>query len=281
MNSKSENAVQNTNTVSTYEERSQAHSPVVISRRRLLRAGLSGIPILLTMNGIAPGQDGIKTVASAASALNYDREGTYDRFSRYANSDNLVLSNNNGFIYDQYGNLVKNASVQAYPSNFTGFLTLKNTEDENDTITVELLNQSIGFFCSYTHKSGRQYTDLTISPKYENVASSALETYAVNTANITKFLKFTYKDGTEISSPTINTDTVIEYSCSLDPVNGYDDNGGTKSFYELVESGNAFSVKFSNISVTYNNHTYTSDGFITADFTFSDNGYQDDNFDDP
>ena len=106
MNTNSEDVVKNVesnNVESTSNEQRQTNKPIVISRRRLLRAGMAGIPVVLTMAGVAPGQS-IMGQASAASGLVYGGTGVGVR-ERFDNTnkvqDNLVWSNNNGFVIDK------------------------------------------------------------------------------------------------------------------------------------------------------------------------------------
>ena len=104
MNNNSEDvvkSVESNKVESTSNEQRQTNKPIVISRRRLLRAGVAGIPVVLTMAGIAPGQ-GIMGQASAASGLVYGGTGVGVR-ARFDGDDQivhdgLVWSNNNGFV---------------------------------------------------------------------------------------------------------------------------------------------------------------------------------------
>ena len=107
MNTNSKDVVKNVesnNVESTSNEQRRTNKPIVISRRRLLRAGVAGIPVVLTMAGIAPGQFG-KGI-SAASGLDYDGMHTIDRFKDIHGDvlrDNLIYSDKDGFIYRNNG----------------------------------------------------------------------------------------------------------------------------------------------------------------------------------
>ncbi len=102
MNTNSKDVVKNVesnNVESTSNEQRQTVKPIIVSRRRLLRAGVAGIPVALTMAGIAPGQFG--TQWSAASGLDYDGKHTLERFSSIHDdvlNDNLIYSDQDGFI---------------------------------------------------------------------------------------------------------------------------------------------------------------------------------------
>ena len=112
MNTKFEDVVKNVesnNVESTSNEQRQTNKPIIVSRRRLLRAGVAGIPVVLTMAGVAPGQFG--GVASAASGLDYDKKNTLGRFSSihdkvlknnliYSDEDGFILKNNDEGYYD-------------------------------------------------------------------------------------------------------------------------------------------------------------------------------------
>lgn len=146
MNIKSEDVVKNVesnNVESTSNEQRQTNKPIVISRRRLLRAGVAGIPVVLTMAGVAPGIEGINA-ASAASGLDYDHLGTVDRISQVQGPDanGLIWSDEDGFVLtSQNGEYVKKSngllSTAASPTASAYNLTFKNTADGTDTITKD------------------------------------------------------------------------------------------------------------------------------------------------
>lgn len=159
--------VESNNVESTSNEQRQTNKPIVISRRRLLRAGVAGIPVVLTMAGIAPGQFG--GVASAASGLNYDRKNTIGRFSSihddvlrnnliYSDSDGFIFKNNNGGYYEE--TLGSDAPAQSEVS-----LTIDDAQDypiihegmQGFSITI---SENAVYFDARLNKNGCYYTKM-------------------------------------------------------------------------------------------------------------------------
>ena len=277
MNSKSENAVQNIKADTTSEERSQAHSPVVISRRRLLRAGVSGIPILLTMNGIAPAQS-IVIGASAASAMNYDRHNVYETFNTYSNDSNLVWTDENGFILKSKGgehyisdvkafvkSSVQTAQVTLYPPNYSSEDPQSTDQPKNFNITCSD-NVQIGTFDYYLRKCPENtlnasldnwYTDLKLNSKDTN--SSTVQEYVTN--NLSDFI--TIPDGVDFDFHA----TPAKYSVTCEPtsvvtsskVNGADN----INYYRAKDFGSSPGTVIYNITVTLDTGSLTYQDGVT------------------
>ncbi len=144
MNTNSKDVVKNVesnNVESTSNEQRQTNKPIIVSRRRLLRAGVAGIPVVLTMAGIAPGQFG--GVASAASGLDYDKKNTIGRFKSihgdvlnnnliYSDGDGFIFKNNNEGYYEETGK-----SSAFTPTNETGVTaTITFSEPTGPTSSV-------------------------------------------------------------------------------------------------------------------------------------------------
>lgn len=177
MNNKSEDVVKNVesnNVESTSNKQRQTVKPKVISRRRLLRAGMAGIPVVLTMTGVAPAA-GIQTVASAASGLMYGGNKVRGRFEHTdgaVSDDNLVWSNHNGFVlkngtevYTSDPNLnfgaVSGSKNQGAVTFTNDSLTTDSTTSRNDVTFTVNNSANLNFDCpAYLHKSGAWYTDL-------------------------------------------------------------------------------------------------------------------------
>ena len=147
--------VESNNVESTSNEQRQTNKPIVISRRRLLRAGVAGIPVVLTMAGVAPGIEGINA-ASAASGMNYDHLGTVGRISPvqgpdangliWSDEDGFVLTSQNGDYYTQQDGLSSESGE--YSVTLTnadpGFIFVNSdSEGENKTISTITLNLSL------------------------------------------------------------------------------------------------------------------------------------------
>lgn len=274
MNIKSEDVVKNVesnNVESTSNEQRQTNKPIVISRRRLLRAGVAGIPVVLTMAGVAPGIEGINA-ASAASGMNYDHLGTVDRISQvqgpdangliWSDKDGFVLTSQNGDYYTKENGLV---STAASPTASAYNLTFQNTTDSTDTTTKDVtltLNLGAGAIKGdpRLHKLGNYYIrveDVSFAPA---LTSSDLSGSASGTA-----LTGITLDSTQPANP-----------IDLSNWGAVPDANGT-DWYCLTE-GNAttnkniksVTVKVSSLSYTDGEKTYTlsspSDGI---DFTFT------------
>ena len=249
MNSKSENAVQNINSDTTSEERSQAHSPVVISRRRLLRAGVSGIPILLTMHGLAPAEGTIKGAPSAASAMNYDKQGTYQRMYDYRTGD-VVLSDENGFIIKPDGNKEEDYKyLNIEPVTDSVSLPLNGATGEGaDSKTVQVLGKTLGYSNCYLHKSGNWYADTTISDENDYSLSSP----DADTQNYLKSqIEMLFDDSVDVTVTNLSI-SLVNNDANL--VSGSDYNGGTNYYYKIGEDLDSLAEdkKIANVVATVN-----------------------------
>ncbi len=174
-------SVESKNVESTSNEQRQTVKPIVISRRRLLRAGVAGIPVVLTMAGVAPGQFG--GGISAASGLNYDKKNTLGRFTRIHDDvlrDNLIYSDNDGFIFKREGGYYdvscKNTDVEptSTGSGLTATITLlglsndaqsghtavRPPEDSDISFTLRF-NEGAITYPARLNKNGDYYTQQT------------------------------------------------------------------------------------------------------------------------
>ena len=176
MNTKSEDVVKNVesnNVESTSNEQRQTVKPIVISRRRLLRAGAASIPLVLTMAGLAPGES-IQTQASAASGLMYGGHLVHDRFAgdNTIVRDGLVWTDHNGFVLLSGGgvktstlaiNPVSSTSSGETPITITGTSEPVQSNPPQKTFTVSLTLPTSLSANAYLHKTGNWYTDRSVS----------------------------------------------------------------------------------------------------------------------
>lgn len=260
MNTKSEDVVKNVelNQVeSTSNEQRQTVKPIVISRRRLLRAGVAGIPVVLTMAGLAPAES-IQTTPSAASGLVYGGNKVYNRFYDQRRSDGLVWTDHNGFVLLPEGG-VKTASLQVEAG---GRTTLNvsatshvdgsdiNSSDTPSPLSVVVSVSSNNSFLAkaYQHKTGVWYTD-QVGYKHESSSTIA-------PAELIAFIKglgLSFKVGeTGISSVDVSPNepsfpTVASSEWYNTAILGYSivgDTSADKDYYLLPSTGS------SNIPVT-------------------------------
>ncbi len=157
--------VESNNVESTSNEQRQTNKPIVISRRRLLRAGVAGIPVVLTMAGVAPGIEGVNA-ASAASGMNYDGLGTVDRISQkvapdngliWSDVDGFVLTEQNGDYFTLQDGLVSTAATPTATVTGLTFTADDNPDTSKDvTLTLNLVAGAISGD-SRLHKLGNYY----------------------------------------------------------------------------------------------------------------------------
>lgn len=163
MNTNSKDVVKSVE--STSNEQRQTVKPIVISRRRLLRAGVAGIPVVLTMAGVAPGIEGVNA-ASAASGMNYDGLGTVDRISQkvapdngliWSDVDGFVLTEQNGDYFTLQDGLVSTAATPTATVTGLTFTADDNPDTSKDvTLTLNLVAGAISGN-PRLHKFGNYY----------------------------------------------------------------------------------------------------------------------------
>ena len=174
MNNNSEDVVKNveSNVESTSNEQRQINKPIVISRRRLLKAGVAGIPVVLTMAGVAPAAS-IQTEPSAASAMWYGGNAVYNRFAgdNTIVKDGLVWTDHNGFVLLEAGGVKTGGLTVTTDSTSTGETTFQitgafNGAPQDDpgnpptkTFTVSVAKPTSLSMNAYLHKTGEWYTD--------------------------------------------------------------------------------------------------------------------------
>ena len=201
-------SVESNNVESTSNEQRQTNKPIVISRRRLLRAGVAGIPVVLTMAGVAPAA-GIQTDPSAASGLIYGGNKVYNRFADDNNivKDGLVWTDHNGFVLLNEGGVktegltvtTDSSSSGETTFNITGEYTGTGTQPEDETPPTKTFTVSIDKPTSlsvnaYLHKTGVWYTDRIVTGTSKDLLKYIEE------------LPLTIKDGsTELDSNKTNS----------------------------------------------------------------------------
>lgn len=230
MNTKSEDVVKNVesnNVESTSNEQRQTVKPIVISRRRLLRAGVAGIPVVLTMAGIAPAA-GIQTVASAASGLMYGGNKVYNRFAgdNTIERDGLIWTDHNGFVLQSAGGVkTEGLTVTTDTStngtttfSLTGYDTGNQPSASNKEFTVSITPPASLSVNAYLHKTGVWYTDRIVRT---GTPTDLLE--------YIKGLTLTVKDG----SNTVTANVTVEDATFKDTVDSWIKT--TVQGYSLVE----------------------------------------------
>ena len=273
--------VESKNLESTSNEQRQTVKPIVISRRRLLRAGAAGIPMVLTMAGVAPGQS-IMGQASAASGLVYGGTGVGVRDSFEGKDgilrDNLVWSNNNGFVYTNtnppvlYTEAVQ-ATVGFDPTSIND-LTFTYSPDEGDPVSVYItITPKINTlnFVAFLHKSCSLYTDLLIYTENAGTTTSqTIQEYFSNIGNVFGF-KISGVDVTVNGTPEISNFTI---SCS--PVTGYNhgsnNENDTLNYYPLSAGVQiTFTLQLSDLTYTNSNsnNMYTASAPQSFDITIT------------
>ena len=264
-------SVESKNVESTSNEQRQTNKPIVISRRRLLRAGVAGIPVVLTMAGIAPAA-GIQTVASAASGLMYGGNKVYNRFYDQRRSDGLVWTDHNGFVLLPEGGVKTSSPALSINTDdsTTGVVEISPTKTyvgldsvpEQDrplpsTCTASITPPSNLSANAYQHKTGCWYTELVVD------SSKDLVEYIKELGS-----GLTIKIGEEAINPT--TVTIQNPTFTQDnqwynsPVMGYtlDDNSETpEEYYQLDQTKDTIdSVLFKatvSFNVTKGDYTYS------------------------
>ncbi len=258
MNNNSEDvvkSVESKNVESTSNEQRQTVKPIVISRRRLLRAGVAGIPVVLTMAGVAPGQS-IMGQASAASGLVYGGTGVGVR-ERFDGSnkvqDNLVWSNNNGFVVDKDNSTLFTEEISTLSRNdlSDNGITLKAAENSTKTkavtVTPKTLNSGTNAFTfnAYLHKSGVYYTDFEITKiGGTSVTPQTVQQFFESLDTVSEVLDyFTFEmDGSEIGSTNISDASVtavsVEYLSGWTETEGYKmgSDSATRKYYRVPGS---------------------------------------------
>ena len=258
MNNNSEDvvkSVESNKVESTSNEQRQTNKPIVISRRRLLRAGVAGIPVVLTMAGVAPGQS-IMGQASAASGLVYGGTGVgvHERFDGTDMvQDNLVWSNNNGFVIDKRNDELFTAPISTTTqTNSTGVggITLTETGTEGGTKNVVVTpkaNPTAITFDAFLHKSGVYYTDFIIAE------TGQIRQYfaGFDTSKVLDYFTFTVsEDNVDLTSSNVASAEVKDVSVTIKDswtqTTGYEHGSDTATTdYYLVpgSAAPAFTVK--------------------------------------
>ena len=276
MNTKSEDVVKNVelNQVeSTSNEQRQTVKPIVISRRRLLRAGVAGIPVVLTMAGLAPAES-IQTTPSAASGLVYGGNKVYNRFYDQRRSDGLVWTDHNGFVLLPEGGVKTSNPALSITTDdsttgvesFEPTITYIGTAPEESrpsplTCTASITPPSNLSSNAYMHKTGNWYTDLVVN------SSKDLVEYI-------KDLTLTIKIGDEAIAPTnvdVQDPTFTQNNQWYNkPFMGWNlvNTEDEEEYYALDQSQNTIdSIQFKatlSFSVTKGDYTYScSDLLIT------------------
>lgn len=287
MNTKSEDVVKNVesnNVESTSNEQRQTVKPIVISRRRLLRAGVAGIPVVLTMAGVAPGQ-GIMGQASAASGLVYSGTGVGVR-ERFDGTemvhDNLVWSNNNGFVIDKDENKLFTEDISSTDRTVsgTGSITISGTSQSSNTSLEKAVSVTpkesfpVLTFDAFLHKSGVYYTDFLLTKVGGvNATTPSIQAF-FGDLTVTDYFDFTVDgDTTPLTTSNVTsaelTDISVTYDNSWTQTTGYQHGSDTATTdYYLVpesDSSTAITVKFK-VKATIQN--------VTRDVTVSGNTEQ-------
>lgn len=220
-------SVESKNVKSTSNEQRQTNKPIVISRRRLLRAGVAGIPVVLTMAGVAPGQS-IMGQESAASGLVYDGTGVGVR-ERFNGTDmvqdNLVWSNNNGFVVDKDNNKLFTEDISTTSqTNSTGVggITLTETGTGGGTksvVVTPVANPPALTFDAFLHKSGVYYTDFIISKVGGSpVTAQTIQQYfaGFDTSKVLDYFTFTVsEDNVNLTSSNVASAEVTGVSVTI------------------------------------------------------------------
>ena len=279
-------SVESKNVESTSNEQRQTVKPIVISRRRLLRAGVAGIPVVLTMAGVAPGQS-IMGQASAASGLVYGGTGVGVR-ERFDGSnkvqDNLVWSNNNGFVVDKDNSTLFTEEISTTDQTVSGTASITISGGGTSITGVEKTvnvtpkdNFPVLTFDAFLHKSGVYYTDFLLD-KVGNAdaTTSSIQTYFKG-LNATDYFNFTVAgESTPLTTSNVTsanfTDVSVTYDNSWTKTTGYQhgSDSATTDYYLVPESeSTAITVKFT-IKATIENVTRdVTEGGVTEACTFA------------
>ena len=272
MNTNSKDVVKSVE--STSNEQRQTVKPIVISRRRLLRAGVAGIPVVLTMAGVAPGIEGINA-ASAASGLNYDGLGTVDRISQLQEPDEngLIWSDSEGFVLTgQHGGHYKSENALSATGAFSSVpVSLsftktennnnENTSTENLTVTLNLSDNITG--SAHLHKLGNFYISKDdISLEGTTINADLPLSFSISELSVIE---------SSSVSPTTYTATNPEFvlSSSPDQQTWYCLTGDNPTIPTITVK-----IKVTGLSFTKDGYTYTysaSEGSGGTEFTFNVN----------
>ncbi|MBQ6617554.1 MAG: hypothetical protein IJH67_14440 [Thermoguttaceae bacterium] len=258
MNTNSQDVVKSVE--STSNEQRQTVKPIVISRRRLLRAGVAGIPVVLTMAGVAPGQS-IMGQASAASGLVYGGTGVGVR-ERFDNTnkvqDNLVWSNNNGFVIDKTHNklFTEEISTTDRTVNGTATITISGTATSGTvekTVNVTAKdNFPVLTFDAFLHKSGVYYTDFLLTKVGgANATTPSIQAYFEG-LTVTDYFDFTIAgESTPLDTSKVTSAQLADVSVTFDnswtKTTGYQHGSDSATTYYYLVPGTestAITVKF-------------------------------------
>ena len=272
MNNNSEDVVKNVesnNVESTSNKQRQTNKPIVISRRRLLRAGVAGIPVVLTMTGIAPA-NGIQTEPSAASGLIYGGNKVYNRFAgdNTIERDGLIWTDHNGFVLLRDGGV--KSQVLSIDSETDGehqytqhIQSYSQQGLDNNPPAIEVF-ATIGSVSNlsanaYAHKTGYWYTDLKVGNEAKDLADY------IKTLPLTIKATITYDGGnteevtltetqhslvTDVQNPEI---TANKWYSNDHVVMGYTlaDNSDTPEEYYLLDKNEPYIYVTYKVTVSY------------------------------
>lgn len=272
MNTKSEDVVKNVesnNVELTSNEQRQTAKPIVISRRRLLKAGVAGIPVVLTMVGIAPAA-GIQTEPSAASGLIYGGNKVYNRFAgdNTIERDGLIWTDHNGFVLQSAGGVKTEGLTVTTDTSSSGETTLESVtvdytgggetpsgDPPSKSFKATITPPTSLTVNAYLHKTGEWYTDRIVRT---GTPTDLLE--------YIKGLTLTVKDG----SNTVTANVTVEDATFKDTVDswikttvqGYSlvegSEGSPQNYYLLPASDTSIDSVYYNAKVSF---TYTVDGY--------------------
>lgn len=264
MNNNSKDVVKNveSNKVeSTSNEQRQTNKPIVISRRRLLRAGVAGIPVVLTMAGVAPGQS-IMGQASAASGLVYGGTGVGVRERFDGNDqivhDNLVWSNNNGFVIDKSTNELFSEEISTTDRTVSGTATITISGTATSGTVEKTVNVTAKdnfpelTFDAFLHKSGVYYTDFLLTKVGGADATTSSIKAFFEGLTVTDYFDFTIAgESTPLDTSKVTSAQLAEVSVTFDnswtKTTGYQHGSDSATTDYYLVPGNestAITVKF-------------------------------------
>lgn len=228
----------------------RAVKPVIVSRRRLLRAGAASIPVILTMAARTPlyaetGQ------WSGASGLNYDGRGIAARFWNY-NDGGIVHSDTNGIIFDPASDRLV-YKQQSYTNNFYVKITTNDTTPKEAIFKVSV----IAYMNMFQHKNGYWYmrnANVVLDPTDE--AKKSLDVWMSTTIG--------HEGGDSVTTPSITWNTpVLTISPALDNKR---DTEGNVFKYSLKTNGG------DNLYITVTSPSIGTEAGYTATWTDSVGG---------
>lgn len=275
MNNNSEDVVkivESNNVESTSNEQRQTNKPIVISRRRLLKAGVAGIPVVLTMAGVAPA-DGIQTEPSAASGLVYGGNKVYNRFYSERRSDGLVWTDHNGFVLQSTGGVISRPFTISTDSSTNGQKAVPITGEGGDnppqkTFTLSITPPNNLTVNAYQHKTGVWYTDRIETDTSKDLLDyiKNLELTVTDESSNTVSPTVTDKDAAFTSSGTWYQTVVLGWSLDNPEVE--------QNYYLLPASGPAYidSVNYSakvSFSLVIDGYTYSYNETVTIPLKLS------------